>query len=134
MKHEIHRLQPVLIRNRCVEHILQTVRGIQAFSVRPADRGIRQRRRGRASIADAGERGLDVSKQMTKRTERLAEAILADRNRPSAERTDIAKCFMCGTGMMYRGSRFCSPRCRDFYDDPACPATIMTGAGQSLAR
>ena len=54
---------------------------------------------------------------MTKRTERLAEAILADRNRPSAERTDIAECFMCGTGMMYRGSRFCSPRCRDFYDD-----------------
>ena len=52
---------------------------------------------------------------MTTRTERLAEAILADRNRPTAERTDIAKCFMCGTGMMYRGTRFCSDRCRDFY-------------------
>ena len=67
-------------------------------------------------LRSAGERGLSTE-PMTTRTERLAEAILADRNRPTAERTDIAKCFMCGTGMMYRGSRFCSLRCRDFYDD-----------------
>jgi hypothetical protein len=31
-------------------------------------------------------------------------------------RTDITKCFMCGYGMVYRGKRFCSDRCRDFYD------------------
>ena len=40
MKHEIHRLQPVLIRNRCVGHILQTVRGIQAFNVNDRHIGV----------------------------------------------------------------------------------------------
>jgi hypothetical protein len=31
-------------------------------------------------------------------------------------RTDISKCFVCGYSMVYRGKRFCSDRCRDFYD------------------
>ena len=29
---------------------------------------------------------------------------------------NTTKCFMCGYGMVYRGSRFCSPRCRDCYE------------------
>jgi hypothetical protein len=49
-------------------------------------------------------------------TERLAKALLADRNRPVTERTDIGKCFVCERGMMYRGSRFCSERCREWFD------------------
>jgi hypothetical protein len=49
-------------------------------------------------------------------TARLAAMLLADRPRAKPERTDIAKCFMCGVGMMYRGNRFCSDRCREFYD------------------
>ena len=50
------------------------------------------------------------------RVKRLTEALLADRSRGETDRTDITKCFMCGCGMLYRGSRFCSDRCRDFYD------------------
>jgi hypothetical protein len=50
------------------------------------------------------------------RVKRLTEALLADRHRGETERTDITKCFMCGFGMLYRGSSFCSDRCRDFYD------------------
>jgi predicted nucleic acid-binding Zn ribbon protein len=53
------------------------------------------------------------------REQRLAAALIADRNRIKVERTDITKCFVCGTGMMYRGDRFCSDRCRDFYDTGA---------------
>jgi hypothetical protein len=30
--------------------------------------------------------------------------------------SDAIKCFSCGYGMVYRGSRFCSRRCRDWYD------------------
>src|SRR3974390_1332294 len=29
---------------------------------------------------------------------------------------DITKCFSCGYSMTYRGSRFCSDRCRECYD------------------
>jgi hypothetical protein len=47
----------------------------------------------------------------------IAKAILADRQRVKAERADITKCFMCGHGTMCRGSRFCSQRCRDYYDE-----------------
>jgi hypothetical protein len=51
------------------------------------------------------------------RVQRLTKALLADRNRKvTAERTDITHCFMCGFGMLYRGSRFCSVRCRGCYD------------------
>ena len=49
-------------------------------------------------------------------TQRLAAALLADRDKPTTDRTDIIKCFMCGCLMVYRGSRFCSDRCRDCYD------------------
>jgi len=49
-------------------------------------------------------------------TERLAKALLADRNRPVTARTDIGECFVCERGMVYRGTRFCSARCRDWYD------------------
>jgi hypothetical protein len=48
------------------------------------------------------------------RIKRLTEALLADRG--DTERADITKCFMCRIGMMYRGSCFCSDRCRVFYD------------------
>ena len=53
----------------------------------------------------------------TERTQRLADAILADRSGDQPARTDIIACFMCRTGMVYRGNRFCSDRlCRAFYD------------------
>jgi excisionase family DNA binding protein len=58
------------------------------------------------------------SKQPTK-IERLAQALLADRNRPDITRHDITACFMCGHGMLYRGSRFCSDRCRTGFDSGA---------------
>jgi hypothetical protein len=53
---------------------------------------------------------------MNEQIKRLAQAILADQNREKPERTDVASCFKCGRGMMHRGSRFCSEKCRDFYD------------------
>ena len=46
----------------------------------------------------------------------LAAAIEADLLRQDRQRADITSCFQCGHGMMYRDSRFCSDRCRDFYD------------------
>jgi predicted nucleic acid-binding Zn ribbon protein len=55
------------------------------------------------------------------REQRLASALLADRNRIKVERTDVVRCFTCGYGMIYRGSRFCSERCRDFYDAGNAP-------------
>lgn len=65
---------------------------------------------------------LEASLTTTTQTERLAAALLADRNRKTTERTDIGACFMCARGMIYRGSRFCSDRCRDYYDTgaPGC--------------
>lgn len=50
------------------------------------------------------------------RSQRLAAALLADRGKPAPDRADITKCFMCGYSMVYRGNRFCSDRCCDFYD------------------
>ena len=55
------------------------------------------------------------------RTQRLAEAILADRQR-EATAHNIVACFVCGRTFMYRGrrgdlnSRFCSLRCQDWHD------------------
>jgi hypothetical protein len=58
----------------------------------------------------------------TEKAERLATQLLADRNRKTTERADIGSCFMCGRGMICRGTRFCSDRCRDYYDTgvPGC--------------
>jgi hypothetical protein len=55
---------------------------------------------------------------MTSRAERLAAAILADRARAAdvPSRADTVQCFMCGYSMVYRANRFCSDRCRNFYD------------------
>jgi hypothetical protein len=30
--------------------------------------------------------------------------------------TDPVECFLCGRGMVPRGSRFCSPRCQEAFD------------------
>ena len=55
------------------------------------------------------------------RTQRLAEAILADRQREAAAHNIVA-CFVCGRTFMYRGrrgdlnGRLCSLRCHDRYD------------------
>lgn len=50
-------------------------------------------------------------------TTKLAAAIERDLLRDDAPtRTDITKCFVCRTGMMTRGGRFCSDRCRSAYD------------------
>jgi hypothetical protein len=55
------------------------------------------------------------------RTDKLAAAIIADNERRAAKADDskrepFAECFACGRGMTYRGNRFCSTRCRDWYD------------------
>jgi predicted nucleic acid-binding Zn ribbon protein len=65
---------------------------------------------------------LEAALTTTTQTERLAAALLADRNRKTIERTDIGACFTCARGVIYRGSRFCSDRCRDYYDTgaPGC--------------
>ena len=55
------------------------------------------------------------------RAQRLAEAILADRARPTTSH-NIAPCFVCGHTFVYRGrrgdlnGRFCSMRCQNWYD------------------
>lgn len=55
------------------------------------------------------------------KTQRLARAILADRNRPTTHHNIVA-CFSCGRSFPYRGrqgelnGRFCSMRCQDWYD------------------
>lgn len=35
-------------------------------------------------------------------------------------------CFMCGRRLLYRGSRFCCDRCRDFYDAGNDPGSLRT--------
>ena len=55
----------------------------------------------------------------TSRTKRLAAAILADQRRAKADNNKhdpFSECFSCGRGMTYRGSRFCSARCREWFD------------------
>jgi hypothetical protein len=62
------------------------------------------------------------------KTARLAEALLADRNRV-AEPTgqNIIACRSCGSTFVYRGRRgelngnFCSMRCQDWYDGGNAP-------------
>src|SRR5262249_46024917 len=49
----------------------------------------------------------------------IAAAIERDllRSDNSQPAIDITKCFSCGYSMTYRGSRFCSERCREWFDD-----------------
>ena len=55
------------------------------------------------------------------KTERLAAALLADRERPTIHH-NIIPCFVCANKFIYRGrqgelnGRFCSMRCQDWYD------------------
>jgi hypothetical protein len=37
-------------------------------------------------------------------------------NSPNTEPAGLDECFLCGRGMVYRGSRFCSSRCREAFD------------------
>jgi hypothetical protein len=59
---------------------------------------------------------------LTGDTKRLAEALLADRNRVIIPDDRIAPCFACGHTMIYKGrrgdlnGRFCSTNCQDWYD------------------
>jgi ribosomal protein L24E len=47
----------------------------------------------------------------------IAAAIERDLLRSDGQPSiDIAKCFSCGYSMTYRGSRFCSDRCREWFD------------------
>src|SRR5215471_17527312 len=52
----------------------------------------------------------------------LTAALLADRDRPGSPTHNIVPCFVCGYTFVYRGrrddlnGRFCSLRCRDWYD------------------
>jgi hypothetical protein len=55
------------------------------------------------------------------KTERLAGALLADRNRAKTDHNIVA-CLSCGRTYIYKGrqgelnGRFCSMRCQDWYD------------------
>jgi hypothetical protein len=46
----------------------------------------------------------------------LTKAFMADRERDRPDNHNISDCFTCGAGMVYHGRRFCSDRCRDFFD------------------
>jgi hypothetical protein len=47
----------------------------------------------------------------------IAAVIERDLLRSDSEQpTNTTKCFSCGYGMVYRGNRFCSDRCRNWYD------------------
>ena len=50
------------------------------------------------------------------RAARLANALLADRNRETAE-TQSVTCAACGRGIVDRGRRCCSPRCEQWLAD-----------------
>ena len=51
------------------------------------------------------------------KTEMLAEAILADRERPTTKRSDIVDCIACGHSFKTHGSDTCSPRCSQWIAD-----------------
>jgi hypothetical protein len=59
------------------------------------------------------------------RSEKLTAALLADRERHATKqsRHNIITCFSCGSTFVYRGrqadlnGRFCSMRCRDWFDN-----------------
>jgi hypothetical protein len=59
---------------------------------------------------------------MSKRSERLAEALLADAHRETVRDERIIPCMSCGHTFVYRGrrgnlnGRFCSMRCQDWFD------------------
>jgi hypothetical protein len=73
--------------------------------------------------------------ELTK-TERLAAAMLADRQRAAPDHNIIAW-FSCGTTFVYRGrrgelnGRFCSMRCQQWYDDgnPSYERSVSVSAG-----
>src|ERR1700722_13424904 len=54
---------------------------------------------------------------MSGRAERLAAALLEDRNRHEQKHDDrIIACFICGYRFIKKDGRFCSDRCRDWFD------------------
>jgi hypothetical protein len=62
------------------------------------------------------------------KSDRLAAALLADRNRRQTIRDErTVPCFSCGHTFVYRGrrgdlnARFCSMRCQDWYDAGNAP-------------
>ena len=46
------------------------------------------------------------------------DLLRTDNSKPSAI---ITECFSCGFGIRYRGSRFCSERCREWFDAGRLP-------------
>ena len=59
---------------------------------------------------------------MSKRSERLAEALLADATRATVRDERIIPCMSCGHTFVYRGrrgdlnGRFCAMRCQEWFD------------------
>ena len=52
------------------------------------------------------------------KTQKLAEALLADRDRPaSPARTTATDCALCGRGMVYKGRPYCHDRCAEYAGD-----------------
>jgi hypothetical protein len=70
------------------------------------------------------------------KSERLAAAILADRDRPTSQH-NIVPCLVCGYTFVYKGrrkelnGRFCSMRCQDWYDVGKAPITDQKVAYRS---
>jgi hypothetical protein len=56
------------------------------------------------------------------KVERLAKALLEDRNRVEPVRRNVVACWSCGTSSVYRGRQgelngnFCSMRCQEWFD------------------
>jgi hypothetical protein len=63
-------------------------------------------------------------------TQRLADALLADRRRETSSRHNIISCFSCGYTFLYKGrqgelnGRFCSMRCQNWYDAGNPPIAV----------
>jgi predicted nucleic acid-binding Zn ribbon protein len=71
------------------------------------------------------------------KTAAIAAAIERDLLRADdAPSTNIVTCFSCGFSMTYRGSRFCSDRCRDWYDvgNPGCDQDWLRQTRQPVIR
>jgi hypothetical protein len=51
------------------------------------------------------------------RAERLARALVRDWEAQRTQRAPSPSCLMCGRGYAARGTRFCSQRCREVYDN-----------------
>jgi predicted nucleic acid-binding Zn ribbon protein len=54
---------------------------------------------------------------LARKRESLTKAFIADNACDRAASHNIVNCFTCGFSMVYKNNRFCSDRCRAYFDD-----------------